>query len=92
MRLGKVKANITSTIKNPYLTGEKIMVVEIINPDGTGTGKEVVAIEKAQAGIGDIVLLMDEGGSARMVLGKDRAPVRAVIVGVVDAINLKKEV
>lgn len=92
MKLGKVKANITATVKNSTLNGEKIMVVEIINPDGSSTGKEVVAIEKVDAGIGDTVLVMDEGGSARLVLGKEKAPVRVVIVGVVDEINFKKEV
>ena len=39
------------------------------------------------AGPGSIVLAMDEGGSARGVLKDEAAPIRTVIVGIVDSVN-----
>jgi len=43
--------------------------------------------DRIDAGIGDLVLVLDEGGSARVILGNPDAPVRTLIVGVVDAVE-----
>ena len=47
-----------------------------------------VAIDRVQAGVGDLVLLMQEGSSARHMFGDSEAPVRSTIVGIVDDVDL----
>jgi microcompartment protein CcmK/EutM len=47
-----------------------------------------VAVDRAQAGVGDTVLVNAEGGGARLVFGRkltDPLAIQDVIVGVVDA-------
>lgn len=88
MKLCKVKGPLVSTIKNRNLKGEKLLVVQVIEPDGKERDETYVALDRIDAGMGDIVLVNDEGGSARLVLDNENAPVRMVILGVVDSINL----
>jgi microcompartment protein CcmK/EutM len=84
MKLAKVIGNLVSTIKTPSHNGQKFMVVEPIDINGKSIGDSFVAIDAAQAGIGDIVLIIEEGGSAREILKKPDAAVDAIIVGIVD--------
>lgn len=79
-----VKGNVISTHKNDRLHGYKLMVVQPINLDGTHVGTDLIAVDKVQAGKGDTVLVMKEGGSARIILNDKKIPVQAVIVAVVD--------
>lgn len=51
-------------------------------------GIPFIAIDLVQAGEGDKVLVVREGGSARMTIKNDRAPVRSVIVGIIENINV----
>jgi len=86
MWLGMVVGDIVSTIKNDDLIGMKLLMVRQINirtlaPYGSST----VAVDRVDAGVGEIVLVMDEGNSVRQILGKDRIPLRTVIVGKVDS-------
>ena len=87
MILGKITGTVVSTEKHKVLEGHKLLIVQPINPDGEKKGKSLVAIDVVQAGIGDIALVMDEGNSGRMILGDPEAPVRSVIVGIVDAVE-----
>ncbi len=87
MILGKVIGNITSTIQHPFYSGKKMLVVEKIETDGkTGSGY-LVAVDRAGAGPGETVLILDEGNGARQVLESKDGPIRSVIVGIVDEIN-----
>lgn len=87
MKLGKVIGNVTSTVKHPILNGEKILIVRPINADGSTAGSAMYALDKAQAGVGDTVLVLDEGNSARSILKDKTAPMRTVIVGIVDEVE-----
>ncbi len=91
MITGKVVGNIVSTIKHPALKGYKILLVKPVNPEGKINGKVIVAIDTVQAGAGDTVLIMDEGNSGRMITGKKDAPVRTLVVGIVDLINTNRK-
>ena len=53
------------------------------------TGKYLIAIDTVDAGIGDRVLVLDEGNGARQILDDESAPVRSMVVGVVDALRLE---
>jgi microcompartment protein CcmK/EutM len=84
MKLAKVIGNVVSSIKTPSHNGLKFMVVEPIDMNGKAIGDSFMAVDAAQAGIGDIVLILEEGGSARDILKKPDAAVDAIIVGIVD--------
>ncbi len=91
MKVGKVIGTVVATLKLEQYAGEKMLLVRILDPDGKETSETLVAFDRCQAGEGDVVLLIDEGNSARMVL--ETGPtgvVRAVCVGYVDAVNLYK--
>ncbi|MFH1039229.1 MAG: EutN/CcmL family microcompartment protein [PVC group bacterium] len=91
MKIGKVIGNVVATLKLEQYEGEKLLLVKVLDPDGSETAETLVAFDRCQAGKGDVVLLIDEGNSARMVL--ETGPtgvVRAVCVGYVDAVNTYK--
>jgi microcompartment protein CcmK/EutM len=45
-------------------------------------------LNRAQAGVGDRVIVIDEGNSARQILGDPKAPIKTLVVGVVDYIDV----
>ncbi len=87
MILGKVIGNIHSTINHPFYDGKKLLMVEKIEPNGKTASGYLVAVDRAGAGVGETVLILDEGNGARQVLESADGPVRSVIVGIVDEIN-----
>jgi ethanolamine utilization protein EutN len=90
MILGRVRGTVVSTIKLGIYRGYKIQVVQPIDPDGTPHGSAVLAIDTVQAGVGDTVLVIDEGNSARVIIQDTMAPVRCVIAGIVDEVTCIK--
>jgi len=87
MILGKVIGNVVSTIKLPIYQGYKILIVQPVNNKEEPQGESVLALDTVQAGVGDTVLVIDEGNSSRLIMNNPTAPVRTMIVGIVDAIN-----
>ena len=88
MYIGKVVGTVVATIKIPHLDARKLLLVDQLDLQGQETGTYDIAVDVAQAGPGDTVLVIDEGNGARQVLGLDPGAVRAVIVGVVDEVTL----
>lgn len=88
MQICQITGSITATVKNSHFDGKKIMIVQPLNLDGTAMGKEYLAIDTVDAGVEDRVLVMKEGGSAQIVLKDKEIPIQAVIVGVVDGVDL----
>ena len=89
MILAKVKGNLVSTQKNSYLVGQKLLLVHPIDLGDNYIGKnDVVAIDVVDAGIGDTVLLVQEGKAVQQILGHKNAPVHSVVVAVVDSIDV----
>jgi len=91
MILGKVIGNVVSTIKLPIFRGYKILVVQPIDPNEEVQGKTFLALDTVQAGVGDRVLVVDEGNSSRLIINNPTAPIRTMIVGIVDSIHEFKE-
>ena len=60
----------------------------MLDPTGEPTGEYTIAVDTVDAGAGEEVLIIDEGNSARQVVGLDPAPIRAVVVGIIDQIEL----
>lgn len=92
MYIGRVSGTVVATIKNELYEGRKLLVVDKLDLEGQPTVKYDIAVDMVQAGVGDRVLVLDEGNSARQVV--DREPdgaIRAVIVGIVDEVTLADE-
>jgi ethanolamine utilization protein EutN len=92
MILCKVVGSIVSTIKHPSYDNRKIMLVRPITPDGSLKSGTMVAVDTVGAGEGNIVLVASEGRAAIEILGyKARQPLRSVIVGIVDHLELHQK-
>lgn len=87
MLLARVKGHMIATVKLDCFHGEKLLLVEPLDPTGTAGSEEIIACDRAGAGVGDVVLLLQEGGSCRTVMGKVDAPVEALVVAVLDRID-----
>ncbi|MBZ0301850.1 MAG: EutN/CcmL family microcompartment protein [Anaerolineae bacterium] len=89
MYIGRVKGTVTSTIKHKLYTGHKLLLVARLNLDGSESSTYDICLDDVHAGVGDVVVVLDEGGSARQVIQKrGTGPARAVIIGIVDAVEL----
>jgi len=89
MILGKIIGNVVSTVKEQGYESRKILIVQPTDPSGASKGKSFLAVDTVQAGIGDTVLVLEEGGSARMILNEpDTFTVKAVTAGIVDQITM----
>ena len=86
MIIGTVTGEIYSTINHPFYDGKKMLIVEKITPEGQPAGDYVIAIDTVDAGVGDRVLVIDEGNSARQIINSTTAPLRSIIVGIIDEI------
>ena len=87
MILGRVIGSITSTINHPFYDGRKLMVVEKTDAAGAPLADYLIAVDTVGAGPGERVLVLDEGNGARQVLASSDAPVRSVIVGIIDLVD-----
>ena len=88
MKIGRVAGTVVSTICVPVFENRKLLFVDLLDPDGKETGIDVIAVDVVGAGAGETVLVLDEGNGARQVLEAPDAPVRAVVVGVIDELQV----
>ncbi|MEE0419364.1 MAG: EutN/CcmL family microcompartment protein [Lachnospiraceae bacterium] len=86
MRIGRVTGNMTSVIHDPSHEGYKFLTVRFVNAEGQEEDAEAVFADAAQAGIGDLVLVCEDGGAAGMVFALEGSVcvLDGVIVGVID--------
>lgn len=87
MILGKVIGTVVTTISHPNFKNRRLLVVQPLDPEGEEQAA-VIALDITHAGVGDTVLVNDEGNGARQVLDQPEGCVRSVIVGIVDSIHL----
>ncbi len=85
MIVARVTGEVIATTKHRDLMSAKLLLVRPVSPEGELTGRSVIAVDAVDAGVGDLVLIADEGNAASQVLKRPRGPIRTVIVGVVDA-------
>jgi microcompartment protein CcmK/EutM len=89
MFLARVSGEVVATIKHGDLAAQKLLLVQPVDPQDAPIGKPAIAVDAAGAGPGDLVLVADEGNMAAQVLRRGRGPIRTVIVGVVDHVDLE---
>ncbi len=88
MRLGKVIGTVVSSTKAKGYESRKILVVQPLNAKEKAVGTSFLAIDAVQAGVGDLVLTIEEGNSARQVINDAEAfTVKTVIAAIVDEIS-----
>ena len=94
MFIAKVVGNVWATRKHAQLKNAALLLVRAVDPYDKNkfSGDTTLAVDRVGAGTGDVVLVVDEGGSARKVLGSPKCPVRTVICGIVDQVSSKSEV
>ncbi|MFA6433389.1 MAG: EutN/CcmL family microcompartment protein [Elusimicrobiales bacterium] len=95
MFIAKVVGVVWAARKHKELDGYRFLLVKPMDPREPGkfSGGAVLAMDGGLgAGPGSVVLVVDEGGSARKILGNPRSPVRTVICGIVDRTASKDEV
>jgi ethanolamine utilization protein EutN len=90
MYVGRVTGTVVATVKHEAFNGRKLLIVTKLAGDGRLTNDYDICVDTVQAGIGDRVLVLDEGNGARQILKQKIAPIRAVVVGIVDAIEMEK--
>ena len=88
MIIAKVIGTVVSTIKHPAYHGYKLQVVQPLHLANQPLDEAFLALDNAQAGIGDTVLVMNEGGAARQITQIENAPIISVIVGILDSVEI----
>jgi ethanolamine utilization protein EutN len=88
MLIARVIGDLVATQKTPSHEGQKLLVVQPLNLDGSDRGAPVVAMDAVQAGVGDRVLLANEGFSAMTAVGRPQSPIDMAVIGVIDAVEL----
>jgi microcompartment protein CcmK/EutM len=91
MLIAKVIGTTVSTIKDEKLTGRKLLILREANERGEPTGKPYVAVDTVDAGIGDLVLTAHGSSGRQTYLTKD-SPVDAVIMAMIDHLEVGGEV
>ncbi len=100
MLLADVTGTVVMTVKHPAYQGEKLLMVQPLNDALRPVGGVILAIDRAQAGVGDRVLVLREGSGIRQIVGRDMGkavaeavtmdwPVRSMIVGIVDRVDVE---
>jgi ethanolamine utilization protein EutN len=78
-----------ASAKHPAFAGHPLFVVQPLDEHGKDTGASFVAIDHAQAGVGDKVIVLTEGNGVRQILAQgDTVPIRSMIVGIVDHVEV----
>ncbi len=87
MFLADVVGTVVSPVQIPLLEGRTLLLLRPVDPTGKALGKTRIGIDRAQAGVGDRVLVLDEGNSGRQILDWPDGPVKTIVVAVVDYVE-----
>ncbi len=88
MIIGRVIGDVVATQKHSSHEGRKILVVQPLQLDGSNRGDPILALDAVDAGIGDRVLVVQEGFSAMTSVGRPNSPIDMAVVGVIDSVTL----
>lgn len=91
MRIAHIVGTAVATMKDPGLRGHRLLIAREADLAGKVQGKPFLAVDTVDAGPGDLVVIT-EGSSARQTGSTRDVPVDAVVVGVLDSLELGDEV
>jgi microcompartment protein CcmK/EutM len=86
VELAKVVGTVVATAKDEKLAGSKLLIANIIKPDGKATANYVVAVDTVGAGVGEVVIIV-RGSSARQAKNMGAIPTDTSIIGIVDTLE-----
>lgn len=89
MKIARVAGTVVSTINHPLFEERKLLLCDYLTPDGEPAGGYTIAVDLVGAGVGERVLVLDEGNSARQLVNWKDGPIRAVVVGIVDDVTVE---
>ncbi len=93
MKLCRVLGPVVATAKHPTYHARKLLSVQPVDEHGADSGASFLAVDDVQAGVGDIVLVMQEGNGVRQLLKMGaQVPIRSLIVGIVDQVTHYRDV
>jgi microcompartment protein CcmK/EutM len=84
MIVGRVTAQVTGSVQHPAYDGRPVFAVRRIRANGRPAGS-FLAVDTVGCALGDEVLVARVPGLGRSLFGIDRAPVRSMILGILDA-------
>lgn len=87
MLIARVIGEVVATQRHPSHEGQKTLLVQPLNLDGSDRGDAVVAMDAVDAGVGDRVLLVTEGFSAMTSVGRPNSPIDMAVIGVIDHVE-----
>ena len=88
MLIAKVVGEVVATHKHESHQGQKLLIVQPLELDGSNRGDAVIAVDSADAGVGDRVLLVTEGYSAMTSVGRPESPIDMAVIGILDFVSL----
>ncbi len=91
MIIGRVVGDVVASQKHPSHEGRKILLVQPLQLDGSSRGDPLLALDAVDAGVGDRVLVVQEGISAMTSVGRPQSPIDMAVIGVIDTISLHPE-
>lgn len=89
MFLGRVVGCLWSTVKNPSLNAQRLLIVQPVTPQGDASGKSVICTDSTGAGAGELIYWV-RGREASFPFQPGEVPTDATIVGIVDEVHLGK--
>lgn len=88
MKIGRVAGTVVSTVCSPAFDRQRLLLCDLLGEDLQPTGDYIIAVDSSvYAGAGETVLILDEGNGARQIMGEAVAPIRAVVVAIVDEVD-----
>ena len=90
MIVGRVVGSAVMTFSLPEYKDNKLLIVRTMGLESEDDS-DLIALDTTGAGIGDTVLVAQEGKGARQILKNKEATVISVIVGIIDSIHIKDE-
>jgi len=88
--LARVIGDLVSTHRHEHLGQKKLLLVRRLDLDDREEGAEVIALDVIGVGVGEKVLIVQEGNAARTLFKDAKIPVQAVVVGVVDQVHIDR--
>jgi ethanolamine utilization protein EutN len=87
MKIADVVGTVVAPVQHPFYAGRTLLLVQPLDLTLKPKGRPLVAVDRVRAGVGDRVLLLDEGSSARDLFGDPVAPVKTTVIGYIDEIE-----
>jgi len=88
MIIGKVVGMAVMTMSLSEYKNRKLLVVRTLGVDNQELDEDLIALDNSYAGIGDTVLVMQEGKGARQILNISDASVSSLIIGIIDSVYI----